>query len=95
MISIIIPVFNVEKYLYQCLNSVCNQSFKDIEIICVNDGSTDNSLNILNDFKEKDSRIQIISQENKGLSAARNVGLNHAGGEYDSVKNLTDSFIFV
>lgn len=82
VISVIIPVYNVEPYLKESLDSVCNQTFKDIEIICVNDGSTDNSLQILEEYKKIDSRISIISKENGGLSSARNVGLRHAKGEY-------------
>lgn len=82
MISVIIPVYNVEKYLNQCLDSVCNQSFKNLEIICVNDGSTDNSLEILKDYSKKDDRIKIISQDNNGLGHARNTGLKHAAGDY-------------
>lgn len=81
-ISIIVPIFNGELYLEQCLNSLINQTFKNIEIICVNDGSTDNSMKILEDFREKDPRIQIISQENQGVSVARNNGMNHAIGEF-------------
>ena len=81
-ISVIIPVFNVEEYLEECLLSVVNQSFKDIEIICINDGSTDNSLNILENFKKKDSRFKIITQKNKGVGASRNIGLKHAEGKY-------------
>lgn len=82
MISVIIPVYNVENYLNECLDSVYNQKFKDIEIICVNDGSTDNSLEILQNYAKKDSRIKIITQENHGLGHARNTGLKHATGEY-------------
>ena len=81
-ISVIIPVYNVEKYLRECLDSLLNQAFKDIEIICVNDGSTDGSLNILNEYASKDSRFIIINQNNQGLSAARNNGLNVAKGDY-------------
>ena len=82
MISVIIPVYNVESYLNECLDSVCKQSFKDIEIICVNDGSTDESLEILSSYAKKDSRVRIITQENGGPGHARNVGLMHASGEY-------------
>lgn len=81
-VSVIIPVYNTEPYLYECLNSIINQTLKDIEIICVNDGSTDSSLNILEKYAEYDSRIVIFSQENKGQSVARNVGLSAASGEY-------------
>lgn len=62
-ISVVMPIYNVEDYLEESLNSVLNQTFKDFEVICVNDGSTDKSLNILNDFKKKDDRIRIISQK--------------------------------
>lgn len=81
-VSIIIPVYNVEKYLSECLDSVVNQTFKDIEIICVNDGSTDTSLDILNEYAKKDNRIKIFSQENQGVSEARNKGINESTGEY-------------
>jgi glycosyltransferase involved in cell wall biosynthesis len=81
-ITVIIPVHNTEKYLRECLDSVCNQSFTDIEIICVNDGSTDSSLRILKEYELLDNRIRIISQRNKGLGAARNVGISQARGEY-------------
>ena len=79
-VSVIIPVFNVEKYIKECIDSVINQTLTDIEIICVDDGSTDNSLNLLKQYS--DTRIKIISQENKGLAAARNEGVKHATGEY-------------
>lgn len=81
-ISVIIPVYNVEDYLKECLDSICNQSFEDIEIICVDDGSTDSSLNILKDYESGDNRINIISQENQGAGAARNVGLTYSQGDY-------------
>lgn len=81
-ISVIVPVYNVEKYLKRCINSILNQTFKNFELILVNDGSTDNSLNICKNYKEKDGRIQLISQTNKGLSAARNTGLKYAKGKY-------------
>ena len=82
LISVIIPVYNVEKYLEKCLDSVVSQTLKDIEIICVNDGSTDSSLSILKTYSEKDNRIQIISRTNKGLGATRNDGIWSAKGEY-------------
>ena len=81
-ISVIIPVYNVEKYLARCLDSVIAQTFSDIEIICINDGSTDNSAEILSEYAKKDKRIKIITQENSGLSIARNVGLEHISGQY-------------
>lgn len=81
-VSIILPVYNVEKYLNECLDSIVNQTFKDMEIICINDGSTDKSLEILNSYASRDERIKIISQENAGLGAARNVGMGAAEGDY-------------
>ena len=82
MISVIIPVYNVEKYIRQCLESVINQTFKDIEIICINDGSTDNSLEILQEFSQKDKRIIVINKKNEGASIARNIGIENSQGEY-------------
>lgn len=81
-ISVIIPVYNVEDYLEECLDSIINQTFKDLEIICINDGSQDNSLNILEEYAEKDNRIKIITTKNQGLSAARNRGLENITGDY-------------
>ena len=80
-VSVIIPIYNVEKYLRKCLDSIVNQSLKDIEIICINDGSTDNSMSILEEYQKKDKRIQVYSQVNLGQSAARNKGINIANGE--------------
>ena len=82
LLSVIIPVYNVEPYLEQCLDSVINQTYKNLEIICINDGSTDNSLKILEKYQKKDSRIKLINQKNKGVAAARNAGLDIATGEY-------------
>lgn len=81
-VSIIVPVYNVEKYLSFCLDSLVNQTFKDIEIICVNDGSTDNSAEVLEHYACFDKRIKIINKENGGLSSARNAGLDAASGKY-------------
>ncbi len=81
-VSIIVPVYNVEKYLSTCLDSLISQTLKDIEIICVNDGSTDSSLVILKDFANKDSRIKIIDKQNEGVSVARNFGIEVATGRY-------------
>lgn len=80
-ISIIIPVYNVENYLRVCLDSVVNQTYSDLEIICINDGSTDASLDILNEYAKNDSRILVVSQSNRGLAAARNTGLEYVTGE--------------
>ena len=89
-ISIIIPVYNVEKYLARCLDSVILQTCEDWEAVCVNDGSTDNSLQILTDYAKKDKRIKIINQINKGVSAARNSGLDNAIGEYITFMDSDD-----
>jgi len=82
LISVIIPVYNVEKHLEKCLESVCKQTFRDFEVICVNDGSTDGSAEILKKYAAKDKRFTVITQENKGLSAARNTGLEHAKAKH-------------
>lgn len=82
IISIIIPVYNVAQYLPQCLDSVVNQTYQHLEIICINDGSTDSSATILHQYASLDSRITIIDQENHGLSFTRNVGLSVASGNY-------------
>ena len=82
MISIIVPVYNVEAYLPQCLDSLINQTYLDLEIICVNDGSTDGSLEILHQYDNKDERIKLITRENRGISATRNEALINASGEY-------------
>ncbi len=81
-ISIIVPVYNVEDFLKTCLDSIIAQSFADFEVICVNDGSPDNSAAILEDYAARDSRIKVITQKNGGLSAARNTGIENAAGEY-------------
>ena len=81
-VSVIVPVYNTEKYLPQCLDSIINQTFTDFECICINDGSTDNSLSILEEYAKKDSRIRIISQKNAGLSNVKNVGIKNATGIY-------------
>ena len=76
IVSFIIPVYNVEKYLEQCLDSAINQSLSNIEIICVDDGSTDSSYEILQDYANSDSRIKVIKQKNSGQGKARNVALD-------------------
>lgn len=81
-ISVIIPVYNVSEFIPKCLESVLNQNFDDIEVICVNDGSSDNSLAILKDFENKDKRIIVIDKENEGSGVARNAGLAIAKGKY-------------
>ena len=81
-VSLIIPIYNVESYLARCLTSVINQTLSNIEIICINDGSTDDSLTILSDFAKNDSRIVIFDRDNYGLGATRNFAVNKAKGEY-------------
>lgn len=82
LISVIVPVYNVEKYLSQCINSILNQTMKNLEIILVDDGSLDNSGKICDEFAKKDNRIVVIHKENNGLSSARNAGLEIATGDY-------------
>ena len=81
-ISVIVPVYNVENYLCECLDSILKQTLNDLEIICVNDGSTDGSLSILENYAQKDIRIKIVNQQNQGVSCSRNNGLDIANGEY-------------
>ncbi|MBQ8782302.1 MAG: glycosyltransferase family 2 protein [Clostridia bacterium] len=82
LVSIVLPIYNVEKYLPKCIESVLGQTYKNIEIICVNDGSPDGSEKIVSDYMKKDSRITLINQKNQGLSGARNTGIENANGEY-------------
>lgn len=90
MVSVIIPVYNVESYLKECLNSVLAQTYTDLQIIVVDDGSTDESGMICDGFAAKDSRIQVVHQENLGLSSARNRGIELATGEYISFVDSDD-----
>ena len=82
LFSVIIPVYNVEKYLRACLDSMLNQTFSDWEAVCVNDGSTDGSTVVLKEYAAKDDRFRVVEQPNAGLSAARNTGLKHITGDY-------------
>ncbi|MGV3467178.1 MAG: glycosyltransferase [Heyndrickxia sp.] len=81
-ISIVVPIFNVENYLRRCLDSLITQTLSEIEIIAVNDGSTDSSLTILKEYADRDNRITIINKKNEGVSSARNVGIWHSTGQY-------------
>ena len=81
-ISVVIPIFNVEDFLGPCLDSVLNQTLKDFEVICVNDGSTDGSLDILKEYLSKDDRIRIINKDNAGYGHTMNIGLDMASGKY-------------
>ncbi len=91
-VSVILPVYNVSQYLRQCMDSIVGQTLKDIEIICVDDGSTDDSLDILREYEAKDSRVKVIEQQNAGAGAARNKGLAIATGEYLSFLDSDDFF---
>lgn len=90
-VSIVIPFYNVEDYFRECLDSVTNQTLDDLEIICINDGSTDDSLKIAEEFANHDNRIKIVSQENKGVGAARNRGLELSKGDYIYFMDSDDS----
>ena len=91
-VSVVIPVYNVEKYLRECLDSVVGQTLREIEIICVDDGSTDSSLEILKEYAAKDERISVLRQENLHAGVARNAGLTVAKGEYLSFLDSDDFF---
>lgn len=92
LISVIIPVYNTENYIDRCLDLILNNTYHKLQIICINDGSTDNSFNILNKYRTRDSRIIVINKENGGVSSARNIGLDLADGEYISFID-SDDFI--
>ena len=81
-ITVIIPIYNAELYLERCIDSIVNQSFKDIELICVNDGSTDNSEQIIKKYQDNHNNIILISKKNEGVSAARNIGLEKSNSDY-------------
>lgn len=89
-VSIVIPIYNVEKYLRQCLDSVINQTLKEIEIICVNDGSTDSSPDIINEYMEKDNRVKVINKKNSGYGHSMNMGFDMAVGEYIGIVESDD-----
>lgn len=91
-VSVIIPVYNAEQYLEKCIGSITAQTLEDIEILCVDDGSTDSSLEILNKLQSQDGRIRVITQPNGGAGAARNTGLRHSAGKYLSFLDADDFF---
>lgn len=91
-VSVIIPVYNSQNYINECLVSVINQSLTNIEIICIDDGSTDDSLNMLNQLKKKDNRVIVVSQENQGAALARNKGMAIARGEYIAFMDSDDCY---
>jgi len=92
LVSVVIPVYNVERYLGECLDSILKQTLDDIEVICVDDGSNDNSLEILKDYADKDKRIIILQQDNQGAGVARNYGMSIAKGKYLSFLDSDDFF---
>lgn len=81
-VSVIVPAYNIQDYIGKCVDSILNQSYKDLEVILVDDGSTDNTLSILKNYQDKDDRVKLVHQENKGLSGARNSGLDISIGEF-------------
>ena len=93
-LSIIVPIYNVEKYLSRCIESILNQTFKDFELILVNDGSTDNCKEICEKYKRMDSRIIVANKKNGGLSSARNLGIDISKGDYIGFVD-SDDFIDV
>ena len=96
-VSIIILVYNSELYLNRCLDSVLSQRYTHLEVLLIDDGSTDHSLNICREYAAKDNRIRVVHQDNQGASAARNTGLDHATGEYimfcDSDDMVSDMWV--
>lgn len=94
LVSVIIPVYNQESYVNKCLKSIVNQTYYNLQIIVVNDGSTDNSMEIVNKFKERDDRITVVSKENEGLAFARRDGLSIAEGEYIVFVDSDDYLLF-
>lgn len=97
LISVIVPVYNVEKYISRCLHSIYEQTYKNLEIILIDDGSTDSSLSILDKYAKKDSRVKVVHQMNRGLSAARNTGIQQSHGAYltfiDSDDYVTHDYV--
>ena len=91
-ISIIIPVYNNDKYISSCLNSIINQTINNIEIICIDDGSTDNSIKIIKEYQKKDNRIKLISEKKRGPGISRNIGINKSKGEFLSFMDSDDIY---
>ena len=82
LVSVVLPCYNIEEYLNECLESIVNQTYQNLQIIIVNDGSTDGTTNIIDDYRDKDDRIMVINQVNSGLGAARNSGIEYVTGDY-------------
>lgn len=97
LISVIVPCYNVDEYVERCLKSICNQTYRNLEILLINDGSTDNTLSIIENIAKKDPRIRIVSQNNRGLAAARQRGVEESSGEYitfvDSDDYVTSDYV--
>ena len=91
-VSIIVPIYNGEKYIKRCLNSLIKQTYKNLEIICVNDGSKDNTMDILNKLQKKDKRIVIIDKENTGVSDTRNTAIKKSTGKYVCFCDIDDIY---
>lgn len=91
-VSVVLPVYNVERYLIKCMDDILGQTLKEIEVICIDDGSTDRSLDILRQFEKKDNRVKVLSQKNAGAAAARNKGMDLSRGEYISFLDSDDFF---
>ena len=91
-VSVVLPIYNAAPFLKECLDSVISQTLKEIEIICVNDGSTDNSLNVLKSYSQKDNRIIVINQPNKGVSYTRNKAIGVATGEFIAFMDADDYY---
>lgn len=92
-LTVVVPVYNVEKYLDECLSSVAAQDFGDFEVVCVNDGSTDGSREILSAWERRDARVRVVDQRNGGLSSARNAGIRAARGDYVSFLAADDRYL--
>ena len=107
LVSVIVPIYNSEQYLHRCIDSIVNQSYKDIEIILINDGSTDNSGEICNEYAVIDNRIKVMNTQNNGPAAARNIGIENSKGKFiffvdsddfienDALKLLIESYCSV
>ena len=89
-VSILVPICNVERYLRECLNSLVNQTLREIEIICINDGSTDSSLSIIREYERRDERIVVIDKPNSGYGDSMNKGIELARGEYIGIVESDD-----
>ena len=90
VISVLVPCYNVEKYLHQCIDSIIGQTYTDLEIICLNDGSTDSTLDILKEYQIRDKRIVVVDKPNSGYGATMNIGLRMAKGKYIGIVESDD-----